>query len=89
MVKLSIQWHRYVHVYLDVCVFLGQGNGAVKLYRAGDGSHRYSSGVVQVYYGRSWGSVCASTWTATEADVVCHQLGWQGAMNYGLAADEG
>ena len=72
----------------SMCTFVGQGNGAVRLYRSGGSSLGYTHGVVQVYYGGSWGSVCMSggTWSLAEGDVVCHQLGWAGAMSYGPAA---
>ena len=75
-----------------MCAFcIGQGNGAVRLYRSGSSSLDYTRGLVQVYYDRSWGSVCMSdgTWSQIESDVVCHQLGWDGATNYRPAADAG
>lgn len=42
-----------------------------------------ANGVVQVYYDGQWEGVCYdSTFGQTEADVVCHQLGYTGADNY-------
>lgn len=35
-----------------------------------------SDGIVQVCYKGHWGTVCASSWNAEEALVVCRQLGY-------------
>ena len=39
----------------------------------GDAVHTH--GQVEVCYGHEWSPVCVKNWTATEAQVVCRQLG--------------
>ncbi|KAI6658615.1 Scavenger receptor cysteine-rich protein type 12 isoform X1 [Oopsacas minuta] len=37
-------------------------------------------GVVEIFYHGKWGSICGSTWSKFEADVVCKQLGYLRAL---------
>ena len=39
-----------------------------------------SSGRVEVLYGGVWGRVCSEGWDIDDADVVCRQLGYHGAL---------
>ena len=67
----------------------GQRRGTVRLVRNGLTSTSYSSGRVQIYMS-SWGYICDDVWfqpfANTEADVICHQLGYSGALNYSRSA---
>ena len=70
-----IIYHTYIHMHCHA----GQGNGAVELYRNGETSYKFSSGVVRVHYNGQWGNICYDPrWTQSESDVLCHQLGWSG-----------
>ena len=39
----------------------------------------YSSGLLEVYFGREWGYVCDDGWNEVNGDVVCSILGYEGA----------
>ena len=57
-------------------------NGAIILYRHGISSNSYYYGVIRVYY-NGWGNICDdSSYSSTEANVICHQLGYTGARYY-------
>ena len=50
--------------------------GDVKL----TGADSLSAGCVEVFHSGQWGRVCQCGWDLADAQVVCHQLGFQGAM---------
>ena len=65
---------------------IGQQRGTVRLVRNGVTSTSYSSGRVQVYM-YDWGYICDDEdFTTTEADVICHQLGYSGALSHSRSA---
>ena len=62
------------------------GNGVVHLYRNGYTSSSYYYGIVQIFFNNAWGNICYdSYYSSTEADVICHQLGYTGALSYSRA----
>ena len=62
------------------------GNGVVRLYRNGVTSTSYYYGIVQIYINGAWGNICDDIYySSTEADVICHQLGYTGASSHSRA----
>ena len=40
-----------------------------------------SSGRVEVWFNNTWGTICDNSWNLQNAAVVCHQLGYDGALS--------
>ena len=74
--------------FLIIILFmvLGLSNGALRLSRYGYSSSSYYYGIVRIYYNYGWGNICYdSYYSSTEANVICHQLGYTGASSYSRA----
>ena len=64
-------------------------NGPIRLWRTGATSRSYSSGLVQIVYNGRWGNICGDgTFDLAEAEVICHQLGFTGAVSWGRASSD-
>lgn len=68
---------------------IAQLDGTVALFRNGASGSAYTSGIVQVYYNGMWTGVCSgSSFQDDEADVICRQLGYDGADSYSTAGNQ-
>lgn len=47
------------------------------------------SGRLEIYSNGEWGTLCDDEFDQTDADVVCQQLGYNGASSYGSVGDLG
>ena len=64
-------------------------NGAIILYRNEYTSSSYYYGIVRIYYNNGWGNICDDySYSPTEANVICHQLGYTGASSFSRAGLE-
>ena len=65
----------YVFISLDTnyTVDTSCNNGEVRLV----GGINELEGRVEICYNKIWGSVCHNAWSATDANVLCKQLGYQ------------
>ena len=60
-------------------------NGAIILSHNGYSSSSNYYGIVRVYL-NGWGNICNDdSYSSTEANVICHQLGYTGASSYSRA----
>ena len=74
---------KYILCHKNYLLSGPSGNGAIRLVRGSTTSPDYTSGVVQVWWNRHWGSICYGySFGYNEANVICHQLGWSGASGY-------
>ena len=71
--KISINYSR------DWCcsfAFIGNSNGNIQLI----GGPTAQQGRVEIWYNSRWNTICDNSWDINDANVVCQQLGYQGAI---------
>ena len=90
MIFLQVILHSAVHIYdfhiIIISIFiLFVVFNTVRLVGWGNVT---SQGRVEVFYKGSWGGVCGTNWDIKEANVVCRQLGFQGAVAAARSASD-
>ena len=61
-------------------------NRAIKLSHYGHASSSYYYDTMRVYYNNGWGNICDNySYSSTEINDICHQLGYTGASSYSRA----
>ena len=61
--------------YNDVFI-VGRNNGLVQLV----GGNKTGEGRVEIWYNSQWNTICDDFWDLNDANVVCRQLGYRGAV---------
>ena len=67
---------------------IGQSNGEVRLSVDGVASSGLTAGRLQIYFRGQWSNICSQGFGATEANVACHQLGYDSAIGYSTSAND-
>ena len=63
-------------------------NGDMRLARGSISSPTYSSGRLEIYINGEWGTVCGDSFSFTNANVACQQLGYSGASRNPITASD-
>ena len=73
-------------MHLFVCT--AQRDGTIRLVKNNEYSNTFASGIVEVYDEGEWAGVCDDeNFSETEADVICHQLGYTSAQSFSTAGN--
>ena len=64
---MILGWHKHIFETPVAC-----SDGDIQL----SGGRNGTVGLVQICIGNVWGTVCDDSWDATDAQVVCNQLGF-------------
>jgi len=65
--------------FLHIFVTAAADYGDLRLARGSITRNYYTSGRLEIYINRQWGTVCDDFFTSTDATVACRQLGFIGS----------
>ena len=66
----------------------GQTSGDIRLI-TNEGSTSTAEGRLEVFLNGQWGTVCEDDFGQEDGNVACRQLGFQGAIGYGIVGNFG
>ena len=77
--------------YINVIIYsnIGQSNGELRLAIDGLAIRGITAGRLQIYLDGQWGNICNGGFGIEEANVACHQLGYDRALSYSSATSDG
>ena len=74
--------HVFILIFVSVYIYTGQLSGDLRLVDRVSQTGG-SSGRLEVYYSRQWGTVCQDSFGSNDARVACRQLGFSTYTQYG------
>ena len=77
-----MQTQSVVESFLSLSAVFAQGHLRL-VDRSGNSDLTVSAGRLEMYYAGEWGTVCSDFFGSSDARVACHQLGFEGYLNYG------
>lgn len=63
-------------------IIIGPKYGDLRLVQGAVADSRILSGRVEIFINEQWGTICGDLFDQIDADVVCKQLGFTGAINF-------